>query len=74
MVRLVVESAKVEAEKFIKFQFHYGTIGSVIVFNAIQIIILFQFHYGTIGSYIRITSKGSTIRFQFHYGTIGRNG
>jgi len=38
----------------VRFQFHYGTIGSTSAIIAVVSYLLFQFHYGTIG---RLTGK-----------------
>ena len=54
------------------FQFHYGTIKSLIFFNVQIHFSLFQFHYGTIKSLTNNGKKTLRMSFQFHYGTIKR--
>ncbi len=50
MVRLKAY-AKIQQVVFLEFQFHYGTIKSVINFAPALESFLFQFHYGTIKRY-----------------------
>ena len=52
------------------FQFHYGTIKSVVEYYDFFFVPLFQFHYGTIKSRNNTTLQAFQKLFQFHYGTI----
>ena len=54
------------------FQFHYGTIKSVLQRWMDRNNIAFQFHYGTIKSLTARIIRGLQRLFQFHYGTIKR--
>ena len=70
MVRLKENFSQFELAWTSLFQFHYGTIKSLIRANISNILPRFQFHYGTIKS---IDTRGYPyveIAFQFHYGTI----
>ncbi len=57
---------------YLKFQFHYGSIGRDHRHLHGRVADLFQFHYGSIGRLCRIQRKGASPAFQFHYGSIGR--
>ena len=51
MVRLKVNETKFASAAGTQFQFHYGTIKSVLPYEDLYIRDKFQFHYGTIKSY-----------------------
>ena len=56
----------------LKFQFHYGMIGSRWRKPYRLLRPLFQFHYGMIGRLCWLTLRHIFAKFQFHYGMIGR--
>ena len=81
MVRLKERQLHVLSRNIL-FQFHYGTIKSVLRFSSIRFVLLFQFHYGTIKSQhqieinrtfqsfnstmVRLKVSYSSIHYSFH--------
>ena len=53
-----------------EFQFHYGTIKTLVGEELMIYLIMFQFHYGTIKTLEEYNTGRKGIQFQFHYGTI----
>ena len=69
MVRLKVGSENSLA-LFALFQFHYGSIKSLLAAWKVKIWYLFQFHYGSIKSDFEVIEQLIDVEFQFHYGSI----
>jgi len=52
------------------FQFHYGSVKSLVYFIIIIITKRFQFHYGSVKSMTGRSKVLSMYQFQFHYGSV----
>ena len=73
MVRLIEKFPLAANLIVIEFQFHYGAINSVYLFNFLFRFGSFQFHYGAINSNCHRLVLFQKCEFQFHYGAINRS-
>ena len=72
MVRLKAGRGERVRRKTYRFQFHNGSIKSIVALVHFDDVVLFQFHNGSIKSHYANPHKPYSVKFQFHNGSIKR--
>jgi len=70
MVRLKVKDMENIQGFQAAFQFHYGSVKSILKSLNAPLLRKFQFHYGSVKSRLQVAFAYDEVKFQFHYGSV----